>query len=51
LCVVVSFLARGKKPIYVYLDSHEDDDGRIVSEVRRQLLPDDTMARVSRFKS
>jgi hypothetical protein len=46
LCFVVSFLARGKKPIYVYLDSHEDDDGRIVSEVRRQLLPDEITSRV-----
>ena len=37
LCFVLSFLSKGKRPIYIYLDTYEDDEGRIVREVRRQL--------------
>jgi len=48
LCFVVSFLSRGKKPLYVYLDSHEDDETRIVSDVHRQLATDETTMRVRR---
>jgi hypothetical protein len=48
LCFVVSFLSRGRKPLYVYLDSHEDDETHIVSDVARQLSADETVTRVRR---
>ena len=40
VCFIVSFLSRKQRPLFIYLDVHEQNEKRLLEEITRQVVED-----------